>query len=190
MKNILFNDMLVGFVLGVLTTFFCDFVKKQFYLHRKKGVPSFDLKRCITFSDTGDDRICNIICKTESFVKAEVNFLYNDMSCYAGLVLVSSNPFWRPYIKKGAILDFDISLQNVQSLCLEFKANVDKERNRVIGAYEIPIVKTHHSIVLSDICSDVCAWDDVTELVFLVKRYNISSPAKIEIENVNLLFSV
>lgn len=189
MENFFFSNVLLGFVLGVLATLFCDFLKKQLYLHRKKGIPSFDLNKCFTFSDNGDDRIFKIAHKTESSIKAEINFSYSDTSCYSGLVLIPSNPFFRPYVKRGAILEFEISLFDVQSICLEFKANIENVRNKVIGIYEIPITKAHHAVVLSDICGHLQAWDDVTELVFLVKKYNISSPAKIEIENVKLLFT-
>lgn len=93
MENFFFSNVLLGFVLGVLATLFCDFLKKQLYLHRKKGIPSFDLNKCFTFSDNGDDRIFKIAHKTESSIKAETNFSYSDTSCYSGLVLIPSNPF-------------------------------------------------------------------------------------------------
>lgn len=184
--DILFDKIFIGFILGILAAFFYDFLKNQFYLRRKKGFPVFYLHKCFTFSDNGDDRIFKIKYRTNSLIKSEIDFSYNDISQYAGLVFIPSNPFFRPYIKNNKKIEFYIRLLNIQNIVLEFKSNTTNGINKTFGLYEIPIHKRHHLVVLNEICDDLELWNDITELVFLVKRYNVKSLGILEIEHIKI----
>ena len=184
--SILFNDNLIAFVLGVLVTLFCDFIKRQCYLRRNRGIPVFHLDKCTTFSDGGDDRVFEITSRTNSFITSEINFSYNHKSQYAGLVFIPSNSFFKSYVKNNSKIEFDISSFNIKNIILEFKSNVNVERNKVFGTCNISIEKIHHVILLKNVCSDFSLWEDMTEFVFLIKRYDAPSVGTLKIENIRI----
>ena len=184
--NILFNDKVIAFILGVLAAFFYDFIKRECYLRRKRGVPTFYLDKCTTFSDGGDDRVFEITSRTSSFITSKINFSYNSKSQYAGLVFIPSNSFFKPYVKNNSKIEFDISSFNIKNIIFEFKSNANSVKNKTFGTYNISIEKNHHVILLKNICSDLSLWNDITELVFLIKRSDVPSIGNLKIENIRI----
>lgn len=184
--SILFNDHFIGFVVGVLTALLYDCIKRQCYLRRNRGVPVFHLDKCTTFVDGGDDRVFKITSRTNSFITSEINFSYNPKSQYAGLVFIPSNSFFKKYVKNNCKIEFDISSSNIKDTTLEFKSNTSNEKNKLFGVYNISLDKIHHVILLKNICSDLSLWEDITEIIFLIKKYNASSIGTLRIENIRI----
>jgi len=183
----MFITFITGVFAGIIGTALYNKGSRILHLRRATNFPRFKLESSFTFSSSGDDRIFKIIDSSSTTVHSEIDFSYNGNSGYAGLVVLLSNTFLRPYAKKGSRVNFDIIPSNIDKMTLEFKANFDGYQNKVIGTYDIDTQKESHSVKLNTICADFDKWEDITEIVFLVHPYEVNGKGGLIINNMELI---
>jgi len=188
------HPFIFGFVFGIFSSLAAaaiwDPLKKRAYLRRKKKLPYLDCKKSFTFSECGDDRIIRIdehTCEDdECSVKSSIDFSYNKECQYVGIVIPAKNGYFARYYKR-TFLTFSVSMVGIERLLLEFKSNHDEYTNKTFATYLISDKNNTYRLNLFSICDDHGIWDDVTELVFLIRRHNVESHGVVDIRDMKII---
>lgn len=179
-------SFIFGIFTGVISTLIVNKIIKNSYLRRKKGLPQFDLTQSFTFSDSGDNRILEIISKNRENLFIKCNF-FIDKSCrYAGIVIKPSNPYFTPYAKKNYRLSFFLETNYIEEIELEIKSCEYKEVFSTIYTYKVKQNNKDYSILLKNMCSNLEMLNNVHEIVFLIRYYHASTLSSIQIKNIKI----
>lgn len=196
--NLLCIQIISSICIAFATYIYRNILKKIFrYItnnficsHTKNNIDVFNLNNSFTFSQNGDDRIFTIINKEKHSINTEIDFSYTQLSIYAGLVLIPVLINWGEIKIENKVLIFKLHISgNIKKVTLEFKTNAYDIKNKVFGAYDLPINgKSYNACIpLQIICDKKDAWTSISEIVMLVRSYDVTGSVRITLSDLKII---